>query len=87
MHNNYDVTTVDLSTFGNKTSTCGARPKQDFVADDFDSVIGPESGPMPKGASNMPDLLQWYILKGEDSKNEEVKEMAKDYKQKYNNKR
>ena len=46
-------TTSDIYSFGNKSSPRGARPMQDFGVESFDSIVGPEHGPLPKGASNV----------------------------------
>lgn len=49
-------TTADIYSFGNKSAPRGARPKQDFDVENFDSIVGPEIGPLPKGASNVLDV-------------------------------
>ena len=49
-------TTADIYSFGNKSAPRGARPKQDFNVENFDSIVGPETGPLPKGASNVLDV-------------------------------
>ena len=48
-------TTADIYSFGNKSAPRGARPDKDFGVENFDSIVGPESGPLPKGASNFLD--------------------------------
>ena len=35
-------TTADIYSFGNKSAPRGARPKQDFDVENFDSIVGPE---------------------------------------------
>lgn len=49
-------TTADIYSFGNKSAPRGARPQQDFNVENFDSIVGPETGPLPKGASNVLDV-------------------------------
>ena len=49
-------TTTAIYSFGNKSAPRGARPKQDFDVENFDSIVGPEIGPLPKGASNVLDI-------------------------------
>ncbi len=46
-------TSEDVYSFGNKNAPRGARPQQDFNVNDNKSLIGPERGPLPKGASNV----------------------------------
>ena len=41
-------TTADIYSFGNKSAPRGARPKKDFNVENFDSIVGPETGPLPK---------------------------------------
>ena len=36
-------TTADIYSFGNKSAPRGARPKQDFNVENFDSIVGPEN--------------------------------------------
>lgn len=45
-----------MYSFGNSSGPRGARPAKDFEVEDFDSIVGPEVGPLPKGASNFLDV-------------------------------
>ena len=54
--NGENKTPRDAYTFGNSTSPRGARPQQDFGVEGYDSFVGPESGPFPRGASTFSDV-------------------------------
>ena len=56
-------TPKDLYAFGNSTSPRGARPVQDFDVEDFSNFVGPETPPMPHGASSF-DNIDNVPLKG-----------------------
>lgn len=47
---------ANLFSFGNTTGPRGARPVQDFDVESPEDEVGPESPPLPKGASNMTNV-------------------------------
>jgi hypothetical protein len=49
-------TPTDLHAFGNKTQPRPVRPDRDFGVSDMTDVVGPESPPLPNGASTYADV-------------------------------
>jgi hypothetical protein len=49
---------TDLYAFGSKQMPPGARPVQDFGVTSVTDLVGPDSPPLPKGASTFADIGQ-----------------------------